>query len=103
MVVDIKSRISLFVFRLSHLTNKEGKTVMLIGGIDIARLMTYVQHIEGKKLKDRGDFCNKKGKTFIYDTNKRGVGNESRPAFQLGPSKLAPSFARAPASKIKNE
>jgi len=34
---------SLFVAGLSRLSNKEGKAAMLIGDIDIARLMVYVQ------------------------------------------------------------
>ncbi|KAK4718262.1 hypothetical protein R3W88_016600 [Solanum pinnatisectum] len=43
MVTDMRSRMSLFVVGLSHLSSKEGKTAMLIGDMDIARLMIHVQ------------------------------------------------------------
>ncbi|XP_049394548.1 uncharacterized protein LOC125858793 [Solanum stenotomum] len=43
MVTDMRSRMSLFVVGMSLLSSKEGKAAMLIGDIDIARLMVYVQ------------------------------------------------------------
>lgn len=43
MVANMSSKISLFVARLSRLTNKEGWVAQLIGDMNIARLMTYVQ------------------------------------------------------------
>lgn len=43
MVADMRSKMNLFVVGLSRMTNKEGKTAMLIGDMDIARLMTCVQ------------------------------------------------------------
>lgn len=42
MVANMRSSMSLFVSGLSHTTNIEGKVVMLIGDMDIARLMTYM-------------------------------------------------------------
>ena len=41
----------------------EGRAAMLIGDIDISRLMEYVQQVEEDKLKDREEYCNKKAKT----------------------------------------
>ncbi|WMV58652.1 hypothetical protein MTR67_052037 [Solanum verrucosum] len=38
-------RMSLPMFGLSHLSNKESNTTMLIGDMDIARLMIHVQQI----------------------------------------------------------
>ncbi|XP_015060542.1 uncharacterized protein LOC107006523 [Solanum pennellii] len=46
MVVDMRSRISLFVSGLSRLSSKKGKVVTLIGNMDILRLMVYVQLVE---------------------------------------------------------
>lgn len=43
MVIDMRSRMSLFMSGLSRLTNKEGRAAMLTGDMDIARLMTYAQ------------------------------------------------------------
>ncbi|XP_049364271.1 uncharacterized protein LOC125829036 [Solanum verrucosum] len=54
---------SLFVVGLSPLSSKKGKAAMLIGDIDIGRLMVYVQHVEEKKLRDREGFRNKKATT----------------------------------------
>ena len=42
---------------------------MLIGDMEILRLMIYVQHVEEEKLRDREKYKNKKEKTA----------NESRP------------------------
>ncbi|KAH0632967.1 hypothetical protein KY284_035753 [Solanum tuberosum] len=41
----------------------EGKATMLIGDMDIERLMVYVQQVEEEKLRDREEFRNKKAKT----------------------------------------
>jgi len=43
MVADMRSRMSLFVDGFSRLSSKEGKASMLIGDMDIARLMIHVQ------------------------------------------------------------
>ena len=53
MVADMRSRMSLFINGLSRLSNKQGKTSMLIGDMDIARLMIHVQHVDEDKLSDR--------------------------------------------------
>lgn len=53
---------SLFISGLSLPSNKEGKTVMLIGNIYITRLMILGKHIKEDKLRDRKDFHNKKDK-----------------------------------------
>lgn len=42
IVVDMKSRMSLFVFGLSRLSSKEGKGPMLIRDVDIESLMIHV-------------------------------------------------------------
>lgn len=42
---NMRSIMNLFVVGLSHMTNKEGREAMLIGDMDIARLMTYVQQV----------------------------------------------------------
>jgi len=63
MVDDMRTRMSLFVSGLSHLSSKEGKAAMLIGDIDIARLMIHVQQVEEDKLRDREEFRYKKTKT----------------------------------------
>lgn len=66
MVVNMRSRIILFIVGLSRMSSKEGKTTM-IGDTNIARLMIHVQQVEEKKFKDREEFQNKRA----------NIGNES--------------------------
>lgn len=49
MVKVMRSRMSLFVVGLGRPSSKEGRAAMLIGHMDISRLMVYFQ----KKLKKR--------------------------------------------------
>ena len=44
---------SLFVAGLGRVSSKEGRVAMLIGDMDISRLIAYVQQVEEEKLKDR--------------------------------------------------
>ncbi|WMV19535.1 hypothetical protein MTR67_012920 [Solanum verrucosum] len=41
MVANMRSRMSLYIVRLSRLSSKSSKTTMLIGDMDISRLMVY--------------------------------------------------------------
>ncbi|XP_049359236.1 uncharacterized protein LOC125823921 [Solanum verrucosum] len=63
MVANMRSRMSLFIVGLSRLLSKEGKATMLIGDMDISRMMIQVQQVEEDKLRDREEFRNKKAKT----------------------------------------
>lgn len=56
-------RMSLFVVGLFHLSSNKGKEVMLIGNMDITRLMIHMKRVEEEKLRDKEDFQNKKAKT----------------------------------------
>ena len=47
-----------FVFRLYHLSNKDDSLDMLLRNMNIARLMTYVQHVNEEKVRDRKAFRN---------------------------------------------
>lgn len=44
---------------------------MLIGEMDITRLIIYMKHVEEEKLKAREEFRNKRAKTSTHET-KRG-------------------------------
>nr|AAT39297.2 Gag-pol protein, putative [Solanum demissum] len=101
MVADMRNRMSLFVAGLSRLSSKEGRAAMLIGDMDISRLMVYVQQVEEEKLRDREEFKNKRAKSGSESGHQKG--NVNRPSFQQRQRGPAPSSARAPAPRYRGE
>lgn len=73
MVVDIKSKMSLSVLGLDHLSSKEGKTSILIEDIGIKMLMIHVQEVEKDKLRDRKKFRNKKAKMSRNESEQQKI------------------------------
>ncbi|XP_069149268.1 uncharacterized protein [Solanum lycopersicum] len=63
MVRDTRSRMSLFVAGLEHISRKKVEETMLIGDKEISRLMIYVKQVEKEKLRDREEFKHKRAKT----------------------------------------
>lgn len=47
---------SLFIGGLSLLSSKEGKATMLVGDMDISRLMIHVQQVEKYKMREKEEF-----------------------------------------------
>uniref|UniRef100_M1DKN3 Gag-pol polyprotein n=1 Tax=Solanum tuberosum TaxID=4113 RepID=M1DKN3_SOLTU len=92
----MRSRMSLFVPGLSRMSSKEGKAVMLIRDMDIARLMIHVQQVEEDELRDREEFRNRKSKTTCNEFWQQ-KGNANRSSFQQKPTRPAPSSSSAPA------
>ena len=66
MVKDMRSRMSLLVAELGLSSRKEGRAEILIGEIDISRLMIYVQYVEHEKIMDSQEYRNIKTKTGNY-------------------------------------
>ncbi|KAG5586825.1 hypothetical protein H5410_047259 [Solanum commersonii] len=71
MVVDMKSMMSLFVVGLSRLSSKEGKTTMLIGDMDITRLMIHQKQkgpapssTRAPAPRNKGEFKNQSSQNF---------------------------------------
>ncbi|KAH0637918.1 hypothetical protein KY289_037833 [Solanum tuberosum] len=101
MVADMRGRMSLFVAGLSRLSSKEGRDAMLIGDMDISKLIVYVQQDEEEKLRDREEFRNKKAKTGSESGQQKG--NVNRPSFQQRQKGPALSSASAPVPRNKIE
>ncbi|KAK4718103.1 hypothetical protein R3W88_016441 [Solanum pinnatisectum] len=102
MVADMRSRMSLFVARLSRLSNKEGKAAMPIWDMDIARLMIHVQQVKEDKLRNREKFKNKRAKTS-GDESGQQKSNMNRSSFQPKRKGPAPSSSSIPAQGNKGE
>ncbi|KAG5595356.1 hypothetical protein H5410_036588 [Solanum commersonii] len=79
---------------------KEGKETMLIGDMDIARLIIHVQQVEEDKLRDREEFKNKRAKTSGNEFGQQ-KNNANRSSFQLKQKGPAPSSASTHAPKNK--
>ncbi|KAH0694961.1 hypothetical protein KY285_022058 [Solanum tuberosum] len=101
MVADMRNIMSLFVAGLSRLSSKEGRAAMLIGDMDISRLMVYVQQVEEEKLRDREEFRNKRAKTRDESGQQKGISNRS--SFQQRQKGPATSSARAPAPRYRGD
>ena len=54
---------SLFISGLGRSSSKEGRVAMLIGGMDISRLIIYVYQVDKENLRDNEEFENKKANT----------------------------------------
>ncbi|KAH0665107.1 hypothetical protein KY285_026313 [Solanum tuberosum] len=101
MVADMRSKMSLFIAGLSRMPSKEGKVAMLIGVMDIARLIVYVQQVVEEKLRDIEEFKNKKAKTGNESGQQRSNVNHS--SFQHKKNGPTLSSAGAPVPKNKGE
>uniref|UniRef100_M1DYX2 Gag-pol protein n=1 Tax=Solanum tuberosum TaxID=4113 RepID=M1DYX2_SOLTU len=102
MVANMRSRMSLFIVGLSHLSSKERKAAMLIGDMDIARLMIYVQQVEEDKLRDREEFKNKRAKTTWNEFGQQ-KSNANWSYFQQKQKGPTPSSASKHAPNNKGE
>ena len=79
MVVDSRAQMNKFLYGVSDLVKTECRNVMLLGDMNISRLMTHAQQVEGDKLREHAKE-NKKATTVNcdYSHQKLGSGNRSQ-------------------------
>ena len=66
MVSDSRTQINKFLYGVSDLVKTECRNSMLLGDMNISRLMTHAQQLEGDKLREQAK-DNKKARTGNYD------------------------------------
>ena len=79
MVKDMKRKMILFVASFGRASRKKVKNAMLIGDMDIPRLVVYVLQVEKDKMRDRGEYRNNKAKTEMSLVNIRVVKSTTIP------------------------
>ncbi|PHT73342.1 hypothetical protein T459_24127 [Capsicum annuum] len=77
LLSDSRAHMSKFITGVNDLVVKEYRTDILIGDMDIARLMTHAQQIETKKLKERYK-RNKRARTGYFEYSQPSSGRRSR-------------------------
>ncbi|XP_015072918.1 uncharacterized protein LOC107017154 [Solanum pennellii] len=97
VVKEMRSRMNLFVPGLGRASTKVGRAAMLIGDIDISKLMVYVQEDEEEKLRDIKACRNKTAK--IGNESRQQMSNANRSSLQQKQIGHAPSSASAPTLK----
>ena len=73
MVADSKAQINKFLYGVSDLVKTECINAMLLGDMNISRLMTHAHQVEGDKLREQAKE-NKKARTGNYDYSKKKSG-----------------------------
>ena len=78
MVADSKAQMNKFMYGVSDLVKTECRNAMLLGDMNISRLMTHAQQVEGDKLREQAKET-KKARTgnYEYSQQKSGGGNRS--------------------------
>ena len=67
-----------FLYVLSNLVKIECRSAMLLGDINIYRIMTHAQQVEGDKLREQAKENKKAGNgNYDYSQQKSGGGNFS--------------------------
>ena len=79
-----------FFYGVSDLVKIECRNVMLLGDMNISRLMTHAQQVKGDKLREQAKE-NKKSRTGNYDYSQQKSGGGNRTHSKQKFSALAPS------------
>ena len=73
MVANSRAQMNKFLYGISDLVKTKCRNAMLLGDMNISRLMTHAHQVEGDKLKEQA-MENKKARTGNYDYSKKKSG-----------------------------
>ena len=73
MVANSRAQMNMFLYEESDLVKTECRNAMLLGDMNISRLMTHAHQVEGDKLREQAKE-NKKARTGNYDYSKKKSG-----------------------------
>ena len=73
MVADSKTQMNKFLYGVSNSVKTECRNAMLLGYMNVFRLITHAQQVEGDKLRKQAKE-NKKARTGNYDYSKKKSG-----------------------------
>ena len=97
IVDDSRALMNMFLYGMSYLVKAECIKAMLLGDMNISRLMTHAQQVEGDKLREQAKE-NKKARTRNYDNSQQKSGSGNRSQSQKKFSAPTPSSASIPFS-----
>ena len=100
MAADSKAHMNKFLYGVSDFVKTECRNAMLLGDMNIFRLMTHAHLVEGDKIREQAKE-NKKSRTRNYDYFQQNSGGGNRSLGQQKISALSPSSASVPSSKIR--
>ena len=70
-----------FLYGVSNLVKTECKNAMLLGYMNISRIITHAQHVEGDKFREHSKE-NEKARTGNYDYSQHNSSGGNRSQFQ---------------------
>ena len=97
-IVDSRAQMNKFLYGVSDLVKIECRNAMLLGDMNMSRLMPHAQQVEGDKLREQAKE-NKKARTVNYDYSQQKLGGGNCLQGQQKFSALDPSLASVSSSK----
>uniref|UniRef100_M1DCU8 Gag-pol polyprotein n=1 Tax=Solanum tuberosum TaxID=4113 RepID=M1DCU8_SOLTU len=101
MVADSRAQMNKFLYGVSDLVKTECRNAMLLGDMNISRLMTHAQQVEGDKLREHAKET-KKARTGNYEYSQQKLCGGNRSQFQQKSSTPVPSLASVPSPRFRN-
>uniref|UniRef100_M1DCM4 Gag-pol polyprotein n=1 Tax=Solanum tuberosum TaxID=4113 RepID=M1DCM4_SOLTU len=102
MVADSRAQMNKFMYEVSDLMKNECRNAMLLGDMNISRLMTHAQQVKGDKLREHAKET-KKARTCNYEYSQQKSGGGNCTQFQQNSSTTVPSSASVPSPRFRND